>query len=152
MMHTLQLIKVLRKSFTALIEELTIEQLNTVPAGFTNNIAWNYGHIAIATEAIFYIRTGVQPDRQMVFSEKYKNGSRPDAFIGREEIEQLKTLMNTLPDQVEQDYRQGLFSHISLCKFTTFATEAANFEELTQVVLMHETLHYGYCKAIKRLV
>ena len=39
-----------RKHYLKLIENYSLEQLNKIPEGFSNNLAWNLGHIIVAQQ------------------------------------------------------------------------------------------------------
>ena len=43
-----------RELFLDLVNSLSVDQLNKIPEGFNNNIAWNFGHIVITTQALCY--------------------------------------------------------------------------------------------------
>ena len=48
MQSQFHIIKENRKLFIRMMEELTIEQLNEIPTGFNNNMAWNFGHAVVS--------------------------------------------------------------------------------------------------------
>lgn len=70
---TLKFIKQARTAFIELLDGLTLEQLNTVPEGFNNNIIWNFGHIVVSTQTLVYVRTGIRQDDSFVeYLDAYK--------------------------------------------------------------------------------
>jgi uncharacterized damage-inducible protein DinB len=74
------LIRKPRLTLLTQIESLSLEQLNTVPAGFNNNIIWNLGHMVAAQCGIWYKRAGLAlPDGVTEeFFETYKPGTKPE--------------------------------------------------------------------------
>ena len=52
--HHLNLLKATRSNIAKLVEGLSIEQLNHIPEGFNNNLAWNIGHILVTQELLIY--------------------------------------------------------------------------------------------------
>lgn len=151
-MSVFHLIKEVRRKFVDLLETLSIEQINQIPTGFRNNIIWNFGHAIVATQSILFKRTGKDPAKEIVFLEKYQSGSVPDSFIGQAEVDTLKKMSEEYLIEAEILYHKGFFSEIDVCKLKTFSVETDNIDELLQVILMHETLHYGIASAMKRWV
>ena len=48
-----------RKNFIELVEGLSIEELNTMPTGFSNNIIWNFAHTLAAQQIVCYKLSGL---------------------------------------------------------------------------------------------
>ena len=48
-----------RVKFAELVDRLSIEELNEIPEGFNNNIAWNFGHVIISQQMLCYVRAGI---------------------------------------------------------------------------------------------
>ena len=42
-----------------IIDGLSIEQLNAIPEGFKNNIAWNIAHLVVTQQLLCYRLSGV---------------------------------------------------------------------------------------------
>ena len=59
-----ELIKQTKNNFLKLVDNLSIDELNIIPSGFTNNIIWNLGHI-IAINNCYVISF-------LTFSQKWK--------------------------------------------------------------------------------
>ena len=59
MQKQIELIKQTRSRFIQLVESLSITQLNEIPAGMSNNIAWNFGHIVAAQQGLCNGLSGV---------------------------------------------------------------------------------------------
>src|SRR4051812_14072826 len=92
-----------RELFLELVNGLNIEQLNKIPDGYRNNIAWNFGHIVVSTQSLCYVRSGVKPDLQISFRAKYAKDSKPESFISQEEIDELKKQLVSTINEIEED-------------------------------------------------
>ncbi|MGF7229845.1 DinB family protein [Arachidicoccus sp.] len=142
----------IRELFIELVNGLSIEALNEIPEGFNNNIAWNFGHSIISTQGLCYLRSGVQPAMEIPLVEKYRKGSRPESFISKAEIDDLKAQAIAYLDQIKNDLASDRFKNITPYSTATFSYEMNTIEEVITCCLAHETLHYGYALALtKRL-
>lgn len=140
-----------RRNFIALMDSLSIEQLNEVPVGFNNNIAWNFGHIIVTQQILCYVLAGVSPKMDQVLFDKYRKGAKPENFIDQTEINQLKTLASTLLDDLELDLTTDLFSNYKTYP-TSYGFELTNIEDALDFFAVHESMHYGVAQALKKLI
>lgn len=141
-----------REVFLELVNSLSIEQLNKIPEGFNNNIAWNFGHIVISTQLLCYVRPQVDVNKAIEFREKYQKGSKPESFISQEEIDELKLQILSTIDSIEQDVKMGVFKNIIPYPTHTYRYEMTTIEEILTCSLAHDSMHYGYALAQKKLV
>lgn len=147
---TLKYIRRTNELFVSLVEGLSLEQLNTIPEGFSNNIVWNFGHVVVTLSALAYLRSGVQPGKEIPFFKQYAKGSRPEHAVTEDELKALKQLAFSAIDEVEKDIPAGVFDNIVPFATTTFAFEMDSISEILTCVLAHTGLHYGYALAIKK--
>ncbi|RQO31403.1 hypothetical protein DBR32_05415 [Taibaiella sp. KBW10] len=141
-----------RQKFAQLVDSLTIEQLNTIPAHFNNNIAWHLGHIVVSTEILCYHRTGVQPERSIEWMDKYKNGSKPEGLITAAEIDLLKDRLQRSLEEIRSDYDHGVFKTIKPYQTMTFGFVMDNMETVLECCSHHDLLHLGNVSAMRKLV
>lgn len=141
-----------RKAFIELLDGLSLEQLNHIPAGFNNNIIWNFGHIVVTTPALSYVRTGVKTDVVIKYREAYAKGTKPAYTVGEAEIEELKSLALTSIDQIEADYKAGVFNQITAFDTSTYGVLMDSFDELLAMTSGHDNLHFGYALAQRRII
>ena len=141
-----------RELFLQLVNSLSIEQLNKIPEGFNNNIAWNFGHIVASTQSLCYVRSEVKPDLDIRFKTKYQKGSRPEGFITQEEIDILKHLLVSTVNAIEEDVKNNIFKTITPYATSTYGYEMTTIEEILTCTLAHDSLHYGYAFAQRRFV
>lgn len=140
-----------RKNFLQLVESLSIEQLNEIPEGFNNNIAWNFGHIIVSQQTLCYIRSGLQPLIETAFVEKYQKGTRPETYIEAAEIEHLKQYLFSLIRQQQQDWADKKFSTYERLS-TQYGVLLNTVEDAISYIPTHDAMHYGFSKALARLV
>lgn len=133
------------------LDGLTTTQLNIVPEGFNNNIAWNIGHLVAAEQGVCYLRGGLKPMINMDFFERYKPGSRPEEAISEDAIAEIKSLMLSTLDRLEEDHGEGAFAHYTAWT-TRYGTTLSSIDEALSFLLFHEGLHGGICLALKKLV
>jgi hypothetical protein len=66
-----------RSNFIKLLDGLTIAQLNKIPEGYSNNLAWNFGHIVISQQMICYVKGEIVEQLDEKFNTQYIAGGRP---------------------------------------------------------------------------
>lgn len=152
MQYTTKYIRRIREIFLGLIEDLSIEQLNEIPAGFNNNIVWNFGHLITSTTALCYISSGIDRNANNPYLDKYRKGTRPESFITEEELNDLKRLAFSNLDKIESDLAANKFQQIQPFATGTFKYEMHSIEEILTCATAHESLHLGIANAIKKLV
>lgn len=133
------------------LEDLTLEQLNTIPNGFKNNIIWNIGHIVVVQQLLVYNLSGLP---MMVSDElvtKYRKGSFPSGEIIQSDIDELKNLLFSTLEQTKKDFKSDIFK--SYNEFTTMTgftvTSAKNAMQFNN---FHEGLHIGIIMQLKKFV
>lgn len=141
----------LRECALGIIRELSLEELNHVPAGFNNNIAWNLGHIVAAQQGVCYKRSGLPIVVEESYFEKYKPGSKPEAPITQQELEEIKTLLIFTIDRLEKDYANGIFTGYGT--FTTrYGVELTCIEDAIDFLPFHDGFHMGYILALRKAI
>ncbi len=151
MIKAIQTLKTLRASTLKLVEGLTIEQLNKIPNGFTNNIMWNLGHLIAAQQGVCYTRAGLATPVDQNLIGPYKPGTKPESIVSENEVEEIKALLVATIDQLEADYNKGIFKEYPA--FTTrYGVELASIEDAIDFLPFHDGLHMGYIMALKRAI
>lgn len=142
-----------RKAFIELVDSLTLEQLNEIPAGFNNNIIWNFGHIVVVAPALCYLRSGISSDTSMVkYLKSYIKGSKPTYIVSQEEVDDLKSLAISGIEQIKRDYYAGVFKEIVPFATETYKETMSTIEEVIQTSAGHDNMHLGYAIAQKRII
>lgn len=151
MQHQIEFVRKTRSSFLHACKDLSLEQMNQIPAGFNNNILWNFGHMIVTQQGLCYGLCGLPQkiDKDMI--AKFRRGSKPESFVGIEEFNFLKELSVSLIDEFEQDLKMGIFTKYA--PFTnSLQLEIDSFEKAVKFNAYHEGLHFGYALALRRLV
>jgi hypothetical protein len=152
MQQSIKYIRKNREMFLNLINNLSIEQLNKIPEGFNNNIIWNFGHVIVSTQILAYVRSGVKPDSDIRFKEKFGRYSKPESLFSQEEIDELKALAVSTINQMEEDMKNNIFANMIPFATDISGSEINTFDELLLNILSHEFLHFGYALAQRKLV
>ena len=140
-----------RNLLNRLIENLSFEQLNTIPPGFNNNIVWNIGHIIVVQQMLVYNLSGLpmQVDADLV--SKYKKGTRPSELTTKAEVAILKELLFTTVKQTESDFAAGLFKNFTeYTVMTGFVIK--NASDAIAFNYYHEALHTGVIMSLRKFV
>jgi hypothetical protein len=133
------------------IEDLTIDQLNKIPAGFKNNIAWNLTHLLVTQQLLCYRFSGVKVaiDEDMI--DNYKKGTEPMGLISLTEFEAINTQFLLLVDRFIKDFDTAIFKEYQ--PYTTSANVTLNnIQDAIEFNNFHEGIHLGYILALKKLV
>ncbi len=151
MEYLLNVIRQTRENFIQLIEGSTVEELNVVPAGFNNNMIWNFGHIVASQQALCYLAAGLEPTIEKQYIRPFGKGTRPEAAIGADEIASIKDHMRATIDQLAEDFDSNKF--VNYNAFTTaFGVTLTSTAEAIQFVAVHDSYHYGVAATIRKVI
>ncbi len=140
-----------RELILKIIKDLTIDQLNTIPSGFKNNIVWNVAHLVVTQQLLCYRLSGVNCLVSNEMIDTYRKGTAPTNPISVAEFETIKTLLSTLPNRLEEDYNAKLFK--SYNEYTTSANVSLNsIDDAVVFNTFHEGVHLGIILQLKKLV
>ncbi|MDJ1495179.1 DinB family protein [Cytophagaceae bacterium DM2B3-1] len=152
MEKVIDVIKTSRRNFIKLIDGLSLDTLNEIPAGFNNNLVWHLGHLVASQQILCYQFANQKPLIEEKYILKYKNGTKPEAYVDQEEFDILKNYFTTLIDQLEKDLSTHLFDNYNSYVSPTYGIEIRNITDVVKYVSFHEGFHLGYATAIRRLV
>lgn len=140
-----------RKNILFFLDELDEDKINKIPAGFSNNIAWNLGHIVVTHQLLFYANAGKDVKIPAEWVDKYRKGTKPEGRVSMEEFEEIKSVMISLIDESEIDYVNGMFS--SYQPYTTsYGVQINCIEDVIRFIYAHEGFHWGIIVAMKKIV
>ncbi|RHW37621.1 DinB family protein [Lysinibacillus yapensis] len=134
-----------RQNLTKVLEDVSPEVLERIPAGFNNNIHWQVGHILVAAELfMFYGQNNLPPQ----YNEYFKSGSKPAEWAG--EVPSISSILELLNEQLER---------INALPEEAFTVELPepfignkNTGELAAFGAFHEALHLGQIQMLKRFI
>jgi hypothetical protein len=134
-----------------IIDGYSIEQLNKIPAGFNNNIIWNIAHLLVTQQLLCYnfSRLNMLVTDKMVAS--YRKGTAPQKFVSEEDFEAYKQLFIELPQQMEIDYRRGIFKKYDAYT-TSLDVKITDIDFAIGYNNYHEGIHLGIILGIIKLV
>mgnify|MGYP001062159520 CR=1 FL=1 len=134
-----------------LIEGLTIEQLNKIPTGFSNNIIWNIAHLVVTQQLLCYKLSGIECKVSKEMITEFQKGAAPSYNISEEEIQTIKKHFIELPTIFEEDLEKGIFTNYHEYK-TSVDVTLKNIEDAVIFNLFHEGIHLGIILQLKKLV
>lgn len=153
MENILRIIKACRTKWLSTIEELSTEQMNFIPVGFKNNLAWQLGHVVVSQQILCYRLSGNKFVIEEELIDLYKNGSKPERDFSSAEIAQMKGYLLSTITQLETDLSDNLFANFTPYSISTYAgVELKNIEDALTFIVSHDGLHFGCSLSLKKLV
>jgi hypothetical protein len=146
-------IKASRRKLLSIVEELTTDEMNYIPTGFNNNLAWQIGHLVVTEQILCYKLSGNKFTIEEELIDLYKNGSKPEKYISSAEIEKLKGYLLSTIDQLESDLSTNIFDNYTPYTISTYqGYELTNVKDAITFIVSHDGLHYGSSLALKKLI
>lgn len=137
--------------FKNFLKDLTLEQLNTIPEGFNNNIFWNIKHVVVTQQLLVYGLSNLPMQVSDVEIIKYRKGTAPLGDVSEEDVRILETQLFESLEQTMIDYKAEVFKTYNEYTVTTKAT-LTSVEEAIDFNNFHEGIHLGYVLALRKLV
>ena len=140
-----------RKLLSQTLQAHTLEQLNTIPEGFNNNLIWNIGHIVVVQQMLVYKLSGLPMMISDEMVEKYKKGGKPEQDATQAEVDEIQSLLSKTIDQTEADFNSQTFKNcIEYPTSTGFVIKSA--ADAMAFNYFHEGLHFGVIMSIRKFV
>jgi hypothetical protein len=151
-MHTqLAFIRFSRNNIVKMLEDLSLGQINHIPEGYNNNLAWQLGHVTASLQSYCYGNAGLQPLVEQSFIDQYKGGTKPESNVTEEEVITLKNLAISTLDQFEKDLADNKFANFT-AKVLGNGIAINSIEDAVEMMVFHEALHCGESKILKRII
>ncbi len=148
---SINLLKAERKLLIRVLEDLSEEQMLKVPNGLKNNIAWNLGHIVVTQQVLHYTLSRLELSIPKELVSMYRTGTNPETWKEKPNIEELKSLLVSLPDKLKEDFNNGLFTQFRSYK-TSVGVELNSLGDAFAFNHFHEGTHTGIILSLKKLV
>jgi hypothetical protein len=151
MNQTLDVNKTSRNMVSKFLENYTLEQLNKIPAGFSNNLIWNIGHIIVTQQLLVYKLSGLSMMVSDEMVEKYKKGTKPEKDATQAEVDEIKSFLNVTIEKTDEDFNHNIFQ-----EYQEYPTSTGfilkNVEGAIAFNNFHEGLHLGIMMSLRKLV
>ena len=139
-----------RASLLALADEIPAAAWHTVPAGFSNNVLWNVGHVAVTLDLLTYGLAGLDvPAGDAVAA--FRKGTSPSGWAAPPDRDATRALLAGGVDRLEADARAGRFDGAPFRPYTTTpGVTVAGLSDALTFDLYHEGIHLGSVLALRR--
>jgi len=140
-----------RKVLLGFLEKYSLEELNKIPEGFSNNLIWNIGHIIVVQQLLVYKLSGLPTMVSNEMIEKYQKGTKPEHNVTQEEVDEIKVLLFSTLEKTKQDVAENLFqNYLEFTSMSGFTMKsAANAIEFNNY---HEAMHTGIMMQIRKFI
>ena len=138
-----------RKLLKNFIENHTLEELNKVPKGFSNNIIWNIAHTIVTQQLLVYKLSGLPMVVSDEMVEDFKKGTKTERDLSQSEVDTIKGLLFSTVEKTKEDYDNKVFQTYNQYTVTTKST-LRNVEEAIDFNSFHEGIHLGYILALRK--
>ncbi len=151
MQDTFEVNRTSRKMLSSYFENYTLEQLNKIPEGFSNNLIWNIAHVVVTQQILVYKLSGLTMSVSDEMVELYRKGTKPERDVTQAEADEIKALLFKTVDQVEADYNSEIFVHYQEYPTSTgFVLQSA--KGALEFNNFHEGLHIGIMMSIRKFI
>ena len=134
-----------------IIENLTLVQLNKIPDGFKNNIAWNVAHLLVTQQLLCYKFAGLNILVTEEMVETFQKGTAPNRDLTQDELDIIKEQLIALPNTFEEDYNAKIFNNY-IPYTTSVNVSVNNINQAFKFNTYHEGIHLGIILSLKKFV
>jgi hypothetical protein len=131
------------------LDNYSLEQLNIIPAGMSNNLIWNIAHAIVSQQKLVYALSGLPMHISDSLFEKYQNGSRPDEKTTQAEVDEIKKLLSEMVEKTKADFEAGIFKEFHPYQTKT-GFHLGTLKEAMEFNNYHEGIHLGIMLQIKK--
>ncbi len=143
--------KTIREILLKVLDNHSLEQLNKIPTGFSNNLIWNIAHCVSSQQVLIYKLSGLPTMASEEFINKFRKGTKPEGDVSQAEVDEIRVLLSTTLDQTINDYSSGIFQNYN--EYTTsLGYVLKNIDGALAFNNYHEGIHSGIIMSIRKFV
>lgn len=143
--------KTIREIFLKVLDHHSLEQLNKIPEGFSNNLIWNIAHCISSQQVLIYKLSGLPTMASEEFIAKYRKGTKPEGDVSQVEVDEIRTLLFATLDQTEKDFEDKIF--VDYHEYTTsLGFTLKDINGALDFNNYHEGIHTGIIMSIRKFV
>lgn len=151
MSPALQLLRQTRQNLLGLIDGLSLDQLNHIPANFRNNLYWHAGHVLVTQQLLLYKNSSQPLKVSPELVDAFRKGTAPDGNGDADTLAFIKTRLLSSVEEAWQDYQSGLFAEYTTYP-TSYGYQLDHIDDAIRFNNVHEGMHLGYAQAMRHLV
>lgn len=140
-----------RKACKKMLDSLSPEQINQIPAGFNNNILWNCAHIVAVQQMLTYGLTNPSFAVPKEFVFRFSPGTKPDGWFDDNFVQEIKSLLFSSFEQFQYDIAQNKFDVFNPF-MTALKFEINDLEKAVAFNQYHEALHMGHILNLRKFL
>lgn len=149
-MNVFDILHQTRKNILAVIDQMSLAQLNEIPPGLNNNILWNLGHVVVTQQALNYRLSNLPMKVNNDQVDLFKKGSVAKSY-SQEVLDLLKSQIMPLVEETRIDFEAGRFQEFQTYP-TSYGITLESIQDSFEFNNAHEALHLGYIMALRRMV
>ncbi|WP_264553107.1 DinB family protein [Flavobacterium sp. N2038] len=143
--------KTIREILLKILDNHSLEQLNKIPEGFSNNLIWNVAHCVASQQVLIYKLSGLPTMVSEEFIAKYRKGTKPEGDVSQAEVDEIKTLLSSTFLQTINDFEKNIF--VNYTEYTTsLGYTLKNIQGALDFNNYHEGIHTGIIMGIRKFV
>lgn len=143
----------IRLNILKLLSGMSIDQLNTIPKGYKNNLVWNFGHLLVSQQLLIYWLSGQKILLDKTLIDEFKKGSHPEKTYSKSDIEALKANFIEIINSTEKASQSGLLTENEFNVYTT--SYNVTLSSVMDAIIFnntHEAMHLGIMMSMIKLV
>ena len=147
----LKLLNVSIQNIIKLVEDVSVENLNKIPAGFPNNLIWHVAHLEVTQKLLIYGLSGNNLNLEADFVANYRKGTAPTAILSAAECEQIIEGFKTQFETLQADLKQDIFKEYKPYP-TSYNFEIASLQDAITFNNLHYGLHFSSMLRLKKML
>jgi hypothetical protein len=140
-----------RNILDGFLNQFSLDKLNKIPDGFSNNLIWNIAHVIVTQQLLVYGNSQLPMLVSDEMVAKYRKGTKAEHDVNQEEVNEIRSLLFSTLEKTQDDYFNGHFKNYIEYTVSTKST-LTNVEEALEFNNFHEGIHLGYILALKKLI
>jgi len=140
-----------RKILQSFLKNYSLDQLNEIPIGFSNNLIWNIAHVIVVQQLLVYKLSGLKPMISQELISKYAKGTKPENPVNQIQVDEIEDLLFKTIEQTKIDFSNNIFESYHEFK-NDLGFKIKNAKEAVLFNYFHEATHLGIIMCIKKFI